>query len=101
MAAVPLANLLSLFLEGLASQHERASPEAGVRLLVEDVELRVPAYLQVFMDGTATLPESSRRLLLTLPDVRETPAPRSLGRLRITLVAQSPEASLAEEESES
>ncbi|MBZ4371432.1 hypothetical protein [Corallococcus sp. AS-1-6] len=101
MAAIPLANLLTLFIEGLVDQRERASPEAALRLLVEEVELQVPLFLHLVADGATAAPESSRRLLLTLPDVREAPAPRALGRLRVTLVPRSGEPTPVEEEAES
>ncbi|MCY1018228.1 hypothetical protein [Pyxidicoccus sp. MSG2] len=88
MADISLGDLLTLIFDDLAASIERTSEEAGMRLLVKDVDLSVPAYLRLRPAGQnpETEPE---RFVLTLPSTLDSPVVGGLGRVSITLGVQS------------
>ena len=88
MADITLGDLLTLVLQDLADTVEQTADQTrALGLHVGDVNLEIPAYLHVD-NGSATAPEDLR-LRVALPSTREAPPPNRLGRIRITIAAQS------------
>ena len=87
MADITLGDLLTLVLQDLADTVEQTADQTrALGLHVGDVNLEIPAYLHV--DGGSAAPEDVR-LRVALPSTREAPPPNRLGRIRITIAAQS------------
>jgi hypothetical protein len=87
MADISLGELLTLLLSDLATNVERTSPQAAVRLRVTDVDVAIPTYLRLREAGADPTHEPAR-LMLTLPTTRETPQVGGLSRISITVGIQ-------------
>jgi len=101
MSNIYLGDLITSIVEELASSFELTikpadlfrlqtqntdltPPEEIVNLHVSDLELDLPAHLQLQVDPLS----STKRLLVTLPSTLETSLDNRLGRIRITITPE-------------
>lgn len=102
MSNIHLGDLITLIVEELASSFELTvkpadlfrlqaqnaadltPPEEIVNLHVSDLELDLPAHLQLQVDPLS----STKRLLVTLPSTLETSLGTQLGRIRIIITPE-------------
>lgn len=102
MANLTLSNLLELILTELASTFEQTVkpadlikmyadnnlevPEELLNLHVSDLDIDLPAHLQVQIDPLS--PTKATRFTIAVPSTLETPPPGRLGRIRITIKSE-------------
>jgi hypothetical protein len=63
------------------------APEALLNLHISELDLDLPAHLQVQVDPLSPTPKP--RLMVSLPSTLETPGIGRLGRIRMTIVPES------------
>ena len=100
MANLTLSDLMELILTELASTFDRTVnpadlveryasdanlevPEELLNLHISDLDLDLPAHLQVQLDPLS--PTKAPRLMVNLPSTLDTPPPGRVGRIRITI----------------
>ncbi|NEP29888.1 hypothetical protein [Moorena sp. SIO3I6] len=89
MAEITLGDLITLIFREITDTLEQTSDRAAepLKLQVTDVDVEIPAHLRLQTDPQS-LPEKSRRVIVTMPSARETEPVGSNGRIRITITTE-------------
>jgi hypothetical protein len=86
MAQATLGDLLVTMRQEIAQTIDQTQDKSQdiatqTRIYISDIDIDLPAYIR--LDRSSDL-DSNSRLTIDLPNLRETPAPGRLGRLRVT-----------------
>jgi hypothetical protein len=87
MAQATLGDLLVTMRQEIAqtidqTQDRTQDATTQTRLYISDVDIDLPAYIR--FDRSSNSETNSSHVTIDLPNLRETPAPGRLGRLRVT-----------------